>query len=226
MSAHGLREDDRLAMTDTRREPATSADFCPRVLLVDDDAVLQQGLKAILELNGFVCRTAEDGFDALRHLRATPPEIIISDLRMPNMSGFELLAIIRRRFPQIAVIVLSGEFIVDAENSGLLMNAFFRKGDYSPTQLIATMRDLYSQCPMRPALPKPDRAPLWISCRSREYLLATCTECLRSFPIENHEPASEALQTSECPSCGTTITYAVDSSVLKMLASQRPPIQA
>ena len=195
--------------------------FAPRVLLVDDEPLLLEAMKAILEVNGFVCRTAEDGFDALRHLRETPPEIIISDLRMPNMSGFELLAIIRRRFPQIAVIVLSGEFIIDPEQSGLLMNAFFQKGSYTPEQLIATMRDLYSQCPMSPALPKAGNAPLWINRRSYEYLLATCTECLRSFPIESHDPGSEALQTAECPSCGTAITYAVDSFVLKALESQK-----
>lgn len=140
---------------------------------------------------------------------------------MPNMSGFELLAIIRRRFPQIAVIVLSGEFIIDPDQSGLLMNAFFQKGSYKPEELIATMRKLYCQCPVSPALPKTGNAPLWINRRSYEYLLATCTECLRSFPIESHDPGNEALQTVECPSCGTAITYAVDSFVLKALESQK-----
>jgi len=199
-----------------------SKDFAPRVLLVDDEPLLLESLKAVLEVNGFVCRTATDGFEALRLLRETPPDIIISDLRMPIMSGFELLAIIRRRFPQIAVIVISGEFIVNLQTSGLLMNAFFQKGRYTPQELIATMRDLYSQSPILPALPKHTHAPLWINRRSTEYLIATCTECLRSFPIENDVPETHALQTAECPSCGTTITYAVDSTVLEMLAATRP----
>ena len=200
---------------------SAAEDFAPRVLLVDDEPILLEAMKTILEANGFVCRTAGDGFEALRHLRETPPEILISDLRMPNMSGFELLAIIRRRFPQIAVIVLSGEFLIDPDQSGLLMNAFFQKGSFTPDQLIATMRELFSQCPMSPALPKTGHAPLWINRRSYEYLLATCTECLRSFPIESHNPGSEMLQTAECPSCGTAITYAVDSFVLKALESQK-----
>ena len=195
--------------------------FAPRVLLVDDEPLLLESMKAILKLSGFDCRTAEGGFDALRHLRETPPDILISDLRMPNMSGFELLAIVRRRFPQIAVIVISGEFLIEPQHSGLLMNAFFQKGRYTPANLIATMRDLYSQCPMRPALPKSDHAPLWINCRNCDYLLATCTECLRSFPIETHNPKSDALKTTECPSCGTTITYAVDSAMLGMLEAQK-----
>lgn len=200
------------------------ADFYPRVLLVNDEPLLLESLSAILGANGFVCRTAEDGFEALRCLRETAPDIIISDLRMPNMSGFELLAIVRRRFPQIAVIVISGEFAVNVKTSGLLMNAFFQQGAYTPEQLIATMHELYSQSPIRPPLPKLSHAPLWISRRSNEYLLATCVECLRSFPIENEAPTPGELQSAECPSCGTTITYAVDSEILKMLESYKNSI--
>jgi CheY-like chemotaxis protein len=196
-------------------------DFAPRVLLVDDEPVLLDGLCSVLEAHGFACRTASDGFEALRCLRQTPPDIIISDLRMPNMSGFELLAIIRRRFPQIAVIVVSGEFVANAETSGLLMNAFFQKGRYTPEQLIETLHELFSQCPMRPALAKPSHAPLWINCRNEDYLLATCTECLRSFPIDKESSSGEVIQTAECPSCGTIITYAVDSTVLKMSEPQK-----
>jgi CheY-like chemotaxis protein len=201
------------------RPPAV--DFAARVLLVDDDPDLLAAMKAILEANNFVCRTAEDGFEALRHLRETPPDIIVSDLRMPNMSGFELLAILGHRFPQIPVIVISGEFIAHAEDSGLLMNAFFQKGEYTPPQLIATLHDLYNRRPLRPSLQGLTRAPLWINRRSSEYLLATCTECLRSFPIESHNPIGNALQTVECPSCATTITYAVDSAVLRILELQK-----
>ncbi len=196
-------------------------DFAPRVLLVDDEPVVLETLKTILELHGFACRAAADGFEALRLLRQTPPDILISDLRMPNMSGFELLAIVRRRFPQIAVIVISGEFNVNLQTSSLLMNAFFEKGKYEPEELIATMRDLHSQSPILPPLPKQTHAPLWISRRSNAYLIATCTECLRSFPIESSISDSEHLNTAECPSCGTTITYAVDSTVLEMLAASR-----
>ena len=203
-------------------EVTLSKDFAPRVLLVDDEPLLLQTLSAILEAHNFVCRTATDGFQALRLLRETPPDIIISDLRMPIMSGFELLAIIRRRFPQIAVIVISGEFIVNVHTSGLLMNAFFQKGRYTPSELVAKMRELYSQCPMQPALPKQVGAPLWINRRNTDYLIATCTECLRSFPIESDDPATHALQQAECPSCGTTITYAVTARFWRCWRSPKP----
>jgi CheY-like chemotaxis protein len=198
-----------------------SHDFAPRVLLVDDEPILLKSLSAVLTASGFVCRAAEDGFQALRLLRQTPPDILISDLRMPIMSGFELLAIIRRRFPQIAVIVISGEFLANIHTSGLLMNAFFQKGNYKPQELIAKMRELHSQSPILPPLPKQSHAPLWINRRNNDYLIATCTECLRSFPIEHEGSGTEGLHTAECPSCGTTITYPVDSNVLQILESSK-----
>jgi CheY-like chemotaxis protein/DNA-directed RNA polymerase subunit RPC12/RpoP len=190
-----------------------SNDFAPRVLLVDDELIMLEIVGTILDASGFVYRTASDGIDALRKLRETPPDIIISDLRMPNMSGFELLAIVRRRFPQIAVIVISGEFAANAHTAGLLTNAFFTKGEYTPDQLILTMHDLYSQCPLRPPLPRQEDAPIWIS-RGAKHLLLTCTECLRSFSMEKQKSSAEGLQNAECPSCGTRIVYTIDRTIL------------
>jgi two-component system chemotaxis sensor kinase CheA len=57
---------------------------------------------------GHVVRIAVDGLDALDKLRAGLPDLIISDLNMPRMSGIALLEVVRKRFPQISVIVISG----------------------------------------------------------------------------------------------------------------------
>jgi two-component system response regulator FlrC len=81
----------------------------PRILLVDDEPTVLDALRLTLEANGFACRSAADGLGALKALRQASFDAVISDLRMPNMSGFELLPIIRRRYPQIAVIVCSAE---------------------------------------------------------------------------------------------------------------------
>src|SRR6476469_5915128 len=99
--------------------------FKPRLLVVDDEPIILQTMAAILEGEGFAVRVAEDGFAALKTLREMPPDVIISDLRMPNMSGFEFLAIMRRRFPHIPVIAISGEYIIEGMPPGLLMDVFF-----------------------------------------------------------------------------------------------------
>ncbi len=190
--------------------------FQIRILVVDDEPIILETMTAILESEGYTVRTAEDGFAALAVLRNTQPDLIISDLRMPSMSGFELLSILRRRYPHIPVIAISGEFILDGMPAGVLMDAFFQKGDYTQAQLFETIRSFVAECPIRPHLGKVDRAPLWIPRKDTDYVVVTCTECLRSFPTADASTGTQVHQ-AECPSCGTVIQYLVDSAVLKML---------
>jgi CheY-like chemotaxis protein len=195
--------------------------FKCRVLIVDDDPLLLQTTAAIVRSFGFSVRTAQDGFDALKILREVLPDMIISDLRMPNMSGFELLSIVRRRFPHLPTIGISGEFILATMPLGLLVDHFFQKGEYTPDQLKAKMKELISESPIRAHIGKADKAPLWIPRKSTEYIVVTCPECLRSSSIAN-EIESGDLQETECVACGATVSYLVDSSVLKILNDIRP----
>ena len=82
---------------------------------------------AVIRSFGFSVRTAEDGFVALQILREVLPDIILADLKMPGMSGFELLSIVRRRFPHIPTIAISGEYYLASMPLGLLVDHFFQK---------------------------------------------------------------------------------------------------
>jgi CheY-like chemotaxis protein len=114
-------------------------DFAPRLLLVDDDPLALEAMRLTLEANGLMCRTAENGLEALTILRQTVPDIVISDLRMPKMSGFELLPIIRRCYPQIPIIVSSAEPLHNVESECLPMSSYLQKGSYTAEELIATV---------------------------------------------------------------------------------------
>jgi CheY-like chemotaxis protein len=194
--------------------------FKCRVLIVDDDPLVLQTSAAIVRSFGFSVRTAEDGFDALKILREVLPDMIISDLRMPNMSGFELLSIVRRRFPHLPTIGISGEYILATMPLGLLVDHFFQKGEYTPTQLKAKMKELITDSPIRPHINKADKAPLWIPRKDAEYIVVTCPECLRSSSIADQMEAGD-MQETECIACGATISYLVDSSVLKVLNDKK-----
>jgi len=139
---------------------------------------------------------------------------------MPSMSGFELLSIVRRRFPHIPTIGISGEFILANMPLGLLVDHFFQKGGYTPEQLKTKMKELISESPIRAHIGKVDKAPLWIPRKDPEYIVVTCPECLRSSAIADQMGAGE-LQETECIACGATISYLVDSSVLKVLEDRR-----
>lgn len=196
------------------------SDFQTRVLVVDDEPIILETMTAILQGEGFAVRTADNGFAALVTLRQTPPDIIISDLRMPEMSGFEFLSVVRRRFPHIPVIAISGEYIAAGMPTGLLSDVFLQKGGYTQQQLFDTIRSLITESPIRAHAPKCDKAPLWIPRRDAGYIVVSCTECLRSFPVDDASTGTEVHKT-ECPFCGTHIEYLVDSAVLSMLEQKK-----
>jgi hypothetical protein len=69
------------------------------LLVVDDEASIRLSLSQALIEIGYSVRCAEDGFSALRELSSAVPDLLLSDLNMPGMSGFELLSEVRRSFP-------------------------------------------------------------------------------------------------------------------------------
>ena len=95
------------------------------------------------------CNAPCDGFDGLTALKHSPPDMIISDLQMPNMSGFEFLSVVRKRFPNIPTIAISGAFSGMDVPEGVLADAFFEKGQYSPKELFQKIILLLEELPGR-----------------------------------------------------------------------------
>ena len=181
--------------------------FNYRILVVDDEPAIPATSGAILQKKGYEVRTASDGFSALAELRRSLPDVIISDLRMPNMSGFELLSVVRRRFAHIPVIAISGEFNSVAP-TGLIADAFLKKGDYTHEELFRKIAELLERIP-RPHIVRPDTAPVWTPRNNDGYFVVTCTDCLRSFSIPDEHSGAEIRET-KCVFCDTTICYLAD----------------
>jgi CheY-like chemotaxis protein len=99
-----------------------------RLLVVDDEPSIRTSMSQVLAEIGYSVRSAQDGFSALVEMQKEIPEIILSDLNMPGMSGFELLSLVRRRFPAIRLIAMSGAFSGDEVPSGVTADAFYQKG--------------------------------------------------------------------------------------------------
>ena len=95
------------------------------VLLVEDDGDLRLILAAMLIQTGYQVRTAWDGVSALLEIESGIPDIIVSDLNMPRMSGFELLSTIRAEFPSIPLIAMSGAFSGNQVPEGVIADAFY-----------------------------------------------------------------------------------------------------
>ena len=160
-------------------------------------------------MEGYEVRVAKDGFAALAQMRRALPDLIVTDLKMPNMSGFEFLSIARRRFPQIPTIAISGEFQLAVEPLGVLADAFLAK-PFGFEALLAKVAELLRDAPPRPAIKK-DRAPVWVP-RNGKYYVITCTDCLRSFsiPAEENDRFVRDLRTLECIFCNALVRFIVE----------------
>ena len=93
------------------------------VLVVDDSAVDRKLISTLLSKNtDWKVDVCEDGHKALEHIRNHLPDLVISDLRMPDMDGFELVSTLKNEFPIIPVIIItsqgSEELAMDALRNG------------------------------------------------------------------------------------------------------------
>jgi len=80
----------------------------PRILVVDDTPLTRETLRLVLETDGCEVEVVEDPRVALDRLRSSSFQLLITDYRMPEMSGFELLSIVREEKIPCGVIVLTG----------------------------------------------------------------------------------------------------------------------
>ncbi len=79
-----------------------------RVIIIDDHALFRDGLKALLEQRSIdVAGMAADGKDGIELAKQIQPDIILLDLRMPNMGGLETLPVLRKELPTIPVVMLT-----------------------------------------------------------------------------------------------------------------------
>src|ERR1700692_3708936 len=81
----------------------------PVVLVVDDETLIADSLAAILRQHGFAAIVAYNGRSALETARVDPPDLLLSDVAMPGMSGIDLAIAISQATPGCKVILFSGQ---------------------------------------------------------------------------------------------------------------------
>ena len=108
--------------TPTRAKPGSHTDAGPRVVVIEDDPRARELLTVYLHSADVAVATAESGVDGLALVRATPPDAIVLDLRLPDMDGWELLRELKNdsTTKAIPVIVVS---VLDERNQGIALGA-------------------------------------------------------------------------------------------------------
>jgi DNA-binding NtrC family response regulator len=193
-----------------------------KLLIVDDEPSVRTSMSQVLTAIGYQVRSAEDGLSALVAMRNEVPSILLSDLVMPGMSGHELLSVVRRRFPSIQVVAMSGAFCGDEVPSGVAADAFYQKG--SSVACLLKVLEALPRSKQRPTRRATNAfAPIWIqqdgqSNEKDGAVSITCPECLRTF---RQAPGSsiKLVQEADCQYCRSVIHYAI------VQAAQRASMQ-
>ena len=129
-------------------KPAASEER--RILVVDDEPQITRVLRTTLSSHGYIIRTAGDGDEALEVMREWTPDLLITDLAMPNMDGLELCRRVRAK-SSIAIVVLSvrGEEKTKIEALDAGADDYVTK-PFGPKELLARVRALLRRVGMPP----------------------------------------------------------------------------
>jgi two-component system sensor histidine kinase ChiS len=121
-----------------------------RVLVIEDDESLRTVMRILLQKEGCVVSEAENGKEGLKRVAENPPALIILDLMMPEMDGFEFVKELRQRkqWRDIPVLVITAKDITEEDRRRLhgYVERILEKGAYSREELLAEVRDLMIAC--------------------------------------------------------------------------------
>jgi len=122
------------------------------VLLVEDEATLAHIIKDTLDQQGFTIHIAHDGEEGLRHFFSLHPDILVADVMMPRMDGFELVRRIRQQDPHIPVLFLTARTATEDVVHGFELGAndYLRK-PFGMQELIIRLKALIGRACISPA---------------------------------------------------------------------------
>ncbi len=183
-----------------------------KLLIVDDDAALRSSLMEIFRACGNDVRSAEDGFSALTAMRREMPDVLLSDLNMPKMSGFELLSVVSRRFPRVRVIAMSSAFRAAGVPVGIPADNYYEKGT-SVGRLLEMVAAMSRPENLRAQRAPDALLPIWMptnghNAAGKAYITIYCPECLRTFPQILGEATGE-IHEAGCIYCDSRVHYAI-----------------
>ena len=124
----------------------------PHIVIVDDESITLKQLRRILEKQGYSVAAFSGPQRALKYIDGTPCDLVISDVRMPTMTGLELMSRVKARFPETEVILITGYASLDGAVEATREGAFhYLEKPFTPDQVRERVEQALAQIRARSA---------------------------------------------------------------------------
>ena len=172
-----------------------------RVLLVDDEQIILDGLSRVVPWGKMGCAvagTASNGEEGLRLVRSLKPDILMTDIRMPNMDGLSMIAALRSEFPRLQIAVLTA--FRDFEYAQTALNLGVCRYLLKPSKLdelyeaVRVMTERLDALPPAPADAEPEEDPASAGNTAGNYIVRQALDYMRAHCAEHLSLADVAEQ--------------------------------
>ncbi|MBI4690373.1 MAG: sigma-54-dependent Fis family transcriptional regulator [Nitrospirae bacterium] len=113
-----------------------------KILIIDDEDIVLRSCQRALSPAGYDVRVAKNGIDGLKMLETEAFAVVLTDLKMPDLDGIEVLRRIRETWPDIEVIIITGYQTVETAVKAIKLGAFdYIEKPFSPEQILSVIRN-------------------------------------------------------------------------------------
>lgn len=116
-----------------------------RILVIDDEDIVRTSCNRSLTPEGYEVKMARNGIDGMKMLENEKFDLVLTDLKMPDMDGIEVLRRIKVEWPQVEVIIITGYQTVDTAVKSIKLGAYdYIEKPFTPDALIAAVKKALS----------------------------------------------------------------------------------
>lgn len=116
-----------------------------RILVIDDEDIVRTSCSRTLVPEGYEVTLVKSGFDGLALLEQEPVDLVLTDLKMPEIDGIEILRRVKEKWPQIEVIIITGYQTVDTAVKSIKLGAFdYLEKPFTPDGLISSVAKAFA----------------------------------------------------------------------------------
>ncbi len=115
-----------------------------KILIIDDEDIVRLSCSRTLVPEGYELKMAKNGAEGMKLLEEESFDLVLTDLKMPNMDGIEVLANIKGKWPTTDVVIVTGYQTVETAVKAIKLGAFdYIEKPFTPDMLIATVSNVF-----------------------------------------------------------------------------------